>query len=276
MSDKVYTEDEAHTLVLASSAAKGMPEMLPWAIVKVDQNGLRSKLISLDAGLHANAIQCYLHAFKHGDTTPMKRLLVDIVEDKKTGYRRQGMIAHMRRFTPMILVKDVIKLAGTVNGVPIPWDIETANLTPFYTIPEFDEMIAWKPVFKGGIVGKLETALKAYKNAVGNTKIEDGRVVGPIDPKKPYYNGIHLDKMDNTFDKIELALNEFGTFADDTAEVAEARKLVETGQRYLEAKEKQVEAQAETVAPEGEKTPAPITEPDKDKDKDKVPEGAEA
>jgi hypothetical protein len=243
------TASQAHSAVIHASAVNGIPELLEKSVIKTDQDGIRRTLVKVDASIHANAVQCLLHAEKHGDTSLFRRLLIDIVEPS-SGYRRQGLIAWMRRFSPLELHGDVIKLTGTINGVPIPFDIETANRTPFTKIPEFAEMVAWRPMFKGGVVGKIERAMKEYKAAVENTVVENGHVVGPKDPKKPFYNGIHLDRMDTIFDKIEAATKEFETFADDTAEVAEARKARANADAFLKSKEKVLETQiASEVAP---------------------------
>lgn len=218
-----------------------LPELQGKEGIKKDQDGIRLTLVGLDAAIHANAIQCYMHAQKHGDTSLMRRLLIDIVDDK-TGYRRQGLIAHMRRFTPMELSGDVIKLTGTINGQPIPWDIETAHTTPFRDIPDFAEQIVLKPVFKAGFEGQIAKAVKAYKASIENTKIENGKVVGPIDPTKPYYSGLYLDKMDEIFDEISKAAAKFETFKDDTAEVAAAKKTRDEANAFLKAKDEEAPA----------------------------------
>lgn len=238
----------AHKAVIGSVAVEGIPALLGKDVIKADQDGIRKSLIKLDASIHANAVQCLLHAEKHGDTSLMRRLLIDIV-DAKSGYRRQGLIAWMRRFSPMELSGDVIKLTGTLNGEPIPFDVKTANMTPFTDIPEFAEMVQWKPVFKGGFEAKIERAIKDYRAAVENTKIENGKVMGPVDPKKPYYDGIKLDKMDTIFDQLEQVAGQFQTFADDTAEVVAARKQHQETERFLVAKTKEVEDQAKAEPP---------------------------
>jgi hypothetical protein len=225
-------------------------ELLAKDVIKSNQDMIRVSLTKLDAWIHANAVQCLLHAQKHGDTSLFRRLLVDIVE-KDSGYRRQGLIAWMRAYSPMELHGDVIKLTGVNNGVPIPWDIETAAKTPFRKADKFAEQLAFKPKFKNDLVSVIDRALKTYKKSIENTKIENGRVVGPIDPKEPYYNGIHLDKMDEIFGEIETAAKKFETFADDTAEVAAARKARAQADSFLDAKEKAVEQQA-TVGAEGD------------------------
>jgi len=229
------------SLALVMSSDGVLPELLGKDVIKLDQDvNIRSPLMKLDTAIHANAVQCMLQAQKHGDTSLMRRLLIDIVDDK-TGYRRQGLIAWMRRFSPMELSGDVIKLSGTINGHPIPWDILTASRTSFRDIPEFAEQIVLKPQFKGGFVGQIERALKAYKSSIDNTLIVDGKVQGPIDPKKPFYSGIHLDKMDEIFDAIKAQAAKFETFSDETADVAAARKQLAESQSFLDAKEKSLE-----------------------------------
>lgn len=229
------------SLALVMSSDGVLPELLAKDVIKLDQDvNIRSPLMKVDTAIHANAVQCMLHAKKHGDSSLMTRLLVDIVDDK-TGYRRQGLIAWMRRFSPMELSGNVIKLSGTINGQPIPWDILTASRTTFRDIPEFAEQIVLKPQFKGGFVGQIERALKAYRTSIENTQITNGKVVGPMDPKKPFYSGIHLDKMDEIFDAIKAQAAKFETFSDDTADVEAARKQIAEGQALLAAKEKALE-----------------------------------
>lgn len=225
-------------LVMASDGK--LPELLAKDVIKADQDvNIRSPLMKLDTAIHANAVQCMLHAKQHGDTSLMRRLLIEVVDDK-SGYRRQGLIGWMRRYSPMELAGDVIKLSGTINGQPIPWDILTASRTSFRDIDDLKEMIVLKPTFKGGFVGQIERALKSYKASIDNTLIENGKVIGPIDPKKPFYSGIHLDKMDDIFDAIKAQAAKFETFSDDTAEVAAARKTREEADRFLKEKEPQL------------------------------------
>lgn len=219
--------------VVLATAVEGLPTLLGKDVIKRDQDTIRVALVKLDASIHANLIQCYMHAEKHGDTSLARRLLVDIIDDK-TGYRRQGIIAHMRVFTPMELKGDVIKLTGTRDGVPLPWRIEEANATPFWGLREAKEQVALKPVWRPGIVGKVERAIREYKAAVSNTLIENGKVVGPIDKSKPFYDGIHLDKMDSAFDKIEAAVGELSMFGDSTADVRAAQKAQTDAAALLE------------------------------------------
>lgn len=262
MTSNIGTKGADVSAVIAASAVEAgvMPELLAKDVIKKDQDGIRVSLVKLDVAIHANAVQCLMHAEKHGDTSLMRRLLIDIVDDK-SGYRRQGLIAWMRRFSPMELRGDVIKLTGTINGEPIPFDVATANITPFTSIPEFAEKVEWRPQFKDGFVGKIERALRDYRSAVENTKIENGRVVGPIDPKKPYYEGIHLEKMDQIFDEISAASAKFETFSDDTATVHAARKQRAEAEATIAAAEAKVEQQAEAPVEEEPATTEQVEEP---------------
>lgn len=219
--------------VVVASAVEGLPILLDKAIIKSDQDVIRVNLTKLDAAIHANAVQCMLHAQKHGDTSLFRRLVIDIIDDK-TGYRRQALIGWMREFSPMELSKDVIKLTGTLNDLPRPWRIEEANKTPFWLIKKLNEQIEWRPVFRDNLVSKLERALREFKNANENTKIENGKVVGPIDATKPFYDGIHLDKVMAQFDTIEHAVQELNAFADNTKDVRVAASTLKRAQTQLE------------------------------------------
>lgn len=214
---------EGTSEVVLATAVEGLPALLEKAVIKKDQDGIRVSLIKLDARIHANAVQCLLHAEKHGDTSLMRRLLVDIV-DAKSGYRRQGLIAWMRQFSPMELKGDNITLSGTIDGERRSFKIEEANKTPFTSLASAREMLATRPVFKDNLTSKMERAIKEYRAAVENTILEPGQPPKPKDIKKPFYNGIHLDKMESFFDTVEGQLSEVLSWNDSTKDVFVARE----------------------------------------------------
>lgn len=216
----------------------------PWekAKIKADQDGIKVDLNKLDLRIQNNHMQCLLHAELHGDTSLERRLLVDIIDDK-TGYRRKGLIAHMRLFTPMELNKDVINLSGVVTeawqqeitklsegialpavGEKRPFLLELALLHPFTSLDAAREMVPFKPIFKDTILSRIEAAQRAYKAAVANTLVVAGEPPKPVNPSKPFYDGIHLDKMDAAFDKIEAIMAEVESWKDETKVVREARE----------------------------------------------------
>jgi hypothetical protein len=231
----------------------GLPELLEKAAIKKDQDGIKSSLVKLDLRIHNNAVQCILHASVHGDTSLMRRLLVDII-DEKSGYRRKGLIAWMRMFTPMELKGDVINLSGLVTpewsksivnyddqldqpevGHKRPFLVELAAKNHFTGMEEARELIAEKPFYKDTVVGRIEAAQRAYKAAVANTKVGADGKPHPIDPKKPFYDGINLDKMDDAFDKIEAILAEVGSWNDKTKEAREAAAALKRAEAEVEA-----------------------------------------
>lgn len=237
MNDQTFTEGEPGTAVILAGAVEGIPALLEKSVIKRDQDGIRRNLIKLDAAIHANAVQCLLHAEKHGDTSLMRRLLVDIV-DVKSGYRRQGLIGWMRKFSPMELKGDVINLTGMIpgsDGVRRPFNIEEANKTPFTSIASLAEVVIFKPIFKDSLTSKIERALKEYKAAIENTLIVPGEAPKPKDPKKPFYDGIHLDKMEAGFDAIEVILNKDLNFGDDTKDVYAANEALKRAKMGLAA-----------------------------------------
>lgn len=206
----------------ATDAAVAKLTLMASGDVKKQQDGIRVSLVKLDAAIHENAVQCLLHAEKHGDTSLMRRLLVEIV-DAKSGYRRQGIIAWMREFSPMELKGDVIQLTGTINGERRPFRVEEANATPFTELAGAKEMVGERPIFRDNLTSQIDRAIRNYRAAVENTVIEPGKPPRAKDPKKPFYDGIHLDKIEAGFDKMEAVLAEITAFPDATKDVYDAR-----------------------------------------------------
>lgn len=217
------TTAAAHKAVVNASAVEGLPILQTPLVIKKDQDGIRVSLVKLDASIHANAVQCLLHAEKHGDTSLMRRLLVDII-DAKSGYRRQGVIAWMREFSPMELKGDVITLSGMINGEKRPFRCEDANKTPFTQLASAREMVPLRPIFKDNLTSKVDRATREFKAAVENTLLTPGQEPKPKEAGKPFYNGIHLDKMEDGFAKIEGILAEMNSWNDSTKEVFVARE----------------------------------------------------
>lgn len=175
--------------------------------IKGQQDTIRGNLLSLDVLVHSNAVQCLMHAEKHGDTSLMTRLLTDILDDK-TGYRRQGLIGWMRAFSPMELNGKKITLSGMIDGKKRPFQIEKANNTPFYLAKEFAEKEI-KPIWQDTLLSKFDTMVREFEGAWGNTK--NGK---PIDPTKPFYDGLHGAQILSFIEKgkeMRSAIKEDGT-----------------------------------------------------------------
>lgn len=154
-------------------------------VIKEGQDKIRKSIMSLDMDVHANAVQCLLHAEKHGDTSLMTRLLTEILDDK-TGYRRQGLIMWMRAFSPMELNGKKITLTGMNDAnVKRPFLVDKANATPFYSAPRFNSETV-RPIFQDTLLSKFDVMVREFEASWSNTK--DGKA---IDPKKPFYNGVN-------------------------------------------------------------------------------------
>lgn len=217
---------------MADDNAVKLPELWTKDAIKQDQDGIRVSLTKLDGSIHANAVQCLMHAEKHGDTSLMRRLLVDIV-DAKSGYRRQGIIAWMRKYSPMELNKDVINLSGTLaDGSKRPFRVEEANKSPFTGSNEFAERVG-KPIYRDTLLSKVNLAIKEFKNAVANTVVVNGQNTA-IDPKKPFYDGINLDKMRTGFEQIESNVIEIQAWKDSTKDVRTAQEMIRKSTAELE------------------------------------------
>lgn len=155
--------------------------------IKAGQDTIRTAIMSLDTDVHTNAVQCLMHAEKHGDTSLFTRLLVDIL-DEKTGYNRRGLIRWMREFSPMELNGKKITLTGVdAEGKRRPFRVEEANNTPF-NLSEALNQQSVKPVFQDTLVAKFDTMVREFESSWANTK-QVGAHLEPIDAKKPYYMG---------------------------------------------------------------------------------------
>lgn len=205
MSVKVETPAQVIDKVVTMATITGAITLLSKDTIKADQDTIRVSLTKLDMSIHNNAVQCMLHAEKHGDTSLMRRLLVEIV-DAKSGYRRQGLIGWMRKWSPMELKGDTINLQGLdANGNKRVFNVAEANANPFFTDAKLAETLA-KPVFQQNLINTFSSGIKNFRAALANTvKGPDGKAA-PINPKEPFYDGIHADEMSKVFADIEAQL----------------------------------------------------------------------
>jgi hypothetical protein len=182
--------------------------------IKKDQDGIKVALNKLDLRIHNNAVQCMMHAKEHGDTSLMRRLLIDVI-DGKGGYRRQGLIQWMRLYSPMELKGDTINLGGmTDDGQKRPWKIDEAMAEPFWNNPALREIV--KPVFQAGIVASISSGIRRFEGAIANT--ENGQ---PIDVTKPFYDGIKAESVKDILSQINTLVGQLPP--DTTAEVRKAQ-----------------------------------------------------
>lgn len=224
--------------------------------IKNGQDTIRKSLISLDQMVHDNAVQCLLHASQHGDASLMQRLLVDII-DSKSGYRQQGLIAWMRKHSPMELKGKTVNLSGMITseaeqkamiakfpntdpalfvvGQKRPFLCEEANASPFRTDPDAKEAV--KPLFQAVLLSPINLAAGKFNAAIENTV--NGQ---PLDASKPYFAGKHGDKILDFFAEVKklqdnLPVDATQELHQAKLQVLEATKLVET----LEAADKPAE-----------------------------------
>lgn len=187
--------------------------------IKSDQDKIRKGLLGLDQSIHANAVQCLMHAEKHGDASLFTRLLTEII-DAKTGYRRQGLVNWMRKFSPMELKGSKIDLSGIMTeegkaslikqfttevdpkvlivGAKRPFLVDLANKTPFWTDQDNAERVA-KRVFQTTALAKVDAMIREVLAAAENTV--NGQ---PVDPSKPFYDGTHLDTVVDFATKVKI------------------------------------------------------------------------
>lgn len=207
-----------------------LPELWDKEAIKGQQDSIRGSIVALDVMIHQNAVQCLMHAEKHGDTSLMRRLLVDILDDK-TGYRRQGLIAWMRAYSPMELKSDgTINLSGLANGIKRPFDVLTAAKTPFYLAKKFAE-VALKPVYQQTLLSAMNTAIKKYRDAKANTN-EDGT---PIDADKPFLDLQHAKEVGEFIDDVSGKVVAISSLTDNRKAQREARTTLAQAKADLDA-----------------------------------------
>lgn len=228
---------------LLATAAANVAEIKLLSVedIKKDQDGIKVSLAKIDQAIHANAIQCMLHAEKHGDTSLMRRLLVDII-DAKNGYRRQGLINWVKKFSPMELTRDTINLSGILDetgaknlvkqfpeeltldmfeiGERRPFLCWLAAKTPFWTDADNAERVA-KAVYRDNLVSKMAAASKEFRAALANTVNPGTKDATAIDPKQPWWDGIHTDNVVALFDTVDKAVA--GLPKDSTLQVRKAQ-----------------------------------------------------
>jgi hypothetical protein len=216
------------TGVKAKADMLQLPAIWPVDDIKKGQDTIKVNLTSIDGLIHENAVQCLMHAEKHGDTSLMRRLLVDII-DAKSGYRRQGIIAWMRTYTPMELKGDTINLSGVdaATGKKRPWRVQEANANPFRSDRKFAEQA--KPIYRDTLLSKVNLMIKEYKAAKANTK--DGK---PVDASKAYLDVLHADKLEEFMDGVESNVVNLSQYLDNTREVAKARENLAKAQLEME------------------------------------------
>ena len=171
-----------------------LPKLLSSDEIKLDQDSIKKSLTALDQQIHMNAVQCLMHCEKHRDTSLMVRLLVEIIDGDTTGYRRQGLIAWMKYYSPMRLKGKTIDMSGRkeIDGKTVehPFDVQTAMEVPFWKLTR-EGPAELRPMYQQGIMSAVDRALKQFEESVANTN-EQGK---PIDPKKPFYRGKNVDSL---------------------------------------------------------------------------------
>jgi len=188
-----------------SKSETSLPALLSSDEIKLGQDVIRKNLTELDRLVHENAVQCLMHCEKHRDTSLMVRLLVEIIDGDTTGYRRQGLIAWMKHFSPMRLTGKTINMSGRLmdpadpeKTIEQPFHLEEALKTPFWKLTREGEAIL-RPMYQQGVVGAIQRAIKQFEDAVANTNA-DGK---PIDVSKPFYRGKNAETVINFTTEIK-------------------------------------------------------------------------
>ena len=224
-------------------------------LIKGKQDDIRSTILDLDKEVHDNAVQCMMHGKEFGDTSLMRRLLIDTLGTGKgaTGYRTQGLINWLRMYSPMELKGDTINLQGILDAPGIakliknhpelavmdlqpgqkrPWLIEQANSVHFTKNPDNAEKVGI-PIFQQTAIAQIDAAVKKILEAANNTLNGE-----PIDVKKAFYKGVEMDKVVDFAEAVrdlKLTLPK-----DSTLEVYKAKQAREAADDFIKANEANV------------------------------------
>lgn len=223
--------------------------------IKKSQDGIRKNLVKLDQSVHDNAVQCLAHAAEHGDTSLMRRLLVDVLTSD-SGYRTQGLIQWMRLHSPCELKAKNVNLSGIIKsdaertallkhfieqseitGIAVdeelfvvgerrPFMLAEANVADWKASNYAREQV--KPLFQQSVLDPITAARKRIMTAMENTA--NGQ---PINPSKPFYDGKHGDSVVNFFD--EVAKLQAKLPADTTQELRAAMLAVKENQAKVDS-----------------------------------------
>lgn len=194
--------------------------------IKAGQDIIRTNLTSMDKLVHDNAVQCLMHAEKHGDTSLMRRLLVETLGGKN-GYRTRGLINWMRKFSPMELKGDTVNLSGVKDGQKRPFKIVEANAMPFWLDSDNDERVS-KPVFQETLLSPISRVVKTITDAMENTV--NGK---PVDAAKPFFDGLHGDNLIDFATKVKELVDALPK--DNTLEVRRAETRIKEDQDFVKA-----------------------------------------
>ena len=193
-----------------------LPKLLSVDEIKLDQDSIRKTLTALDQQIHMNAVQCLMHCAEFRDTSLMVRLLTEIIDGDTTGYRRQGLIAWMKYFSPMRLSGKTINMSGKIDGKEQAFHLEEAFKTPFWKLTR-EAPAELRPMYQQGVLGSITNAIKQFEAAMENT--QNGQ---PIDKTKPYYKGKNADVLVNFANEVKkLAVI---VPADSTKDIDQAQK----------------------------------------------------
>lgn len=142
--------------------------LMPREEVIRDQDKIETLAGTLDHRVHSNAVQCLMHAAKHGDVSLMERLLTRTIKTE-SGYRRQALINWVRKHSPMELKGKTMNLSGQdKEGNRRPFKIEEASQTPFWMDEDNAEKVA-KPFGKDDFLKQLRRAISQGEVALENT-----------------------------------------------------------------------------------------------------------
>lgn len=142
------------------------PKKIDAAIKSIGQ---RSKLLDLD--IHSTAIQCLLHAEKHGDPRKMDNLLKALGK----AHRAEALKVWVGEFSPIAWNGDgVVGIHPKTSKKFKPFAVEAADATPFW---ELTEEKASKPLTFEALKKIIAGLSKKVEKAETDGTVADGENV---------------------------------------------------------------------------------------------------
>ncbi len=194
---------------LAQGSNLGALTLLPLKEILSQQNSIFKTVGSVDQRIHANALQCALHAMEHGDVMPADRLVKGLggknsekaiaaaiaegrahaTDQKMTGVYVPGLVMWFQMFTPITwngdakpgLLKAGMKLYDRLidRNAGKAWNIEEASAKPWFTLKEVRRDMERAPLTLEAIKGLVVGFTKRIEKS-----IEEGTFEG--DPGAAY------------------------------------------------------------------------------------------
>ncbi len=157
-------------------------DMLPTKTVSKMIASIAKRAAKLDVDIHIAAIQCMLHAQKHGDVT----LMDSLVNSLGKSHRKLGLMIWVTGFSPIAWNGDgKVGLLKAETKKFVAFDIEGADETPFWMYEPSNEATKQGPLS----LEALQAIINRMAKRIDKAELE-GRIEGDVVAMKAYVNNL--------------------------------------------------------------------------------------